>query len=281
MNIRSAIEDLYDLFQYDALPVVPTRWQGVDVSKQPAAEMREMLHVNLEADLRGIEDLQYYQNTIQPNLPWADNHFEERVCGYPINPGIEWANWPWGVNAEKSLNSVGMFNHNYMERYWPKIAGLCRIPTKSTEEFQWRMDLHLGDDAPLDEVHRGIRHKYGDLAGLVRDLAAEPDTRQAYLPVWFPEDTGDAHKGRKPCTLGYHFIMRRNKLDVVYYLRSCDFAHHFRDDVYLTIRLLHWVLTECRRMNPEVWKNVQMGKFVMQITSLHMFINDFRKEYPE
>lgn len=276
MSIRSAIEDLYDLFQYDSLPVVPTRWQGVDVSKQPAAEMREMLHVNLEADLRGIEDLQYYQNTIQPNLPWADNHFEERVCGYPINPGIEWANWPWGVNAEKSLGPTGLFNHNYMERYWPRFAGQARGNDPETYARNLRLHYH----APVPPRH-GIRHEYGDLAGLVRDLAAEPDTRQAYLPVWFPEDTGDAHKGRKPCTLGYHFIMRRNKLDVVYYLRSCDFAHHFRDDVYLTLRLLHWVLTECRRINPEVWKNVQMGKFVMQITSLHMFINDFRKEYPE
>lgn len=277
MSIRSAIEDLYDVFRYDALPVVPTRWQGVDVSKQPAAEMREMLHVNLEADLRGIEDLQYYQNTIQPNLPWADNHFEERVCGYPINPGIEWANWPWGVNAEKSLNQNGMFNHNYMERYWPKFARYVRGNTPN--EYQGHMDeARYGNTL---KARYGIGGEYGDLAGLVRDLAAEPDTRQAYLPVWFPEDTGDTHKGRKPCTLGYHFIMRRNKLDVVYYLRSCDFAHHFRDDVYLTIRLLHWILTECRRINPEVWKNVQMGKFVMQITSLHMFINDFRKEYPE
>lgn len=275
MSIRSAIEDLYDLFQYDALPVVPTRWQGVDVSKQPAAEMREMLHVNLEARLMGVEDLEVYRRAIQPNLPWADNHFEERVCGAPINPGIEYANWPWGTNAEKSLDSRGMFNHNYMERYWPRFA-VYSSSSPSKERDEWYCKTRA--DVP---AMRGIRHEYGDLFGLVRDLAAEPDTRQAYLPVWFPEDTGDSHKGRKPCTLGYHFIMRRNKLDVVYYLRSCDFAHHFRDDVYLTIRLLHWVLTECRRINPEVWKNVQMGKFVMQITSLHMFINDFRKEYPE
>src|SRR5690606_22865760 len=117
---------------------------------------------------------------------------------------------------------------------------------------------------------RGIRHEYGDLAGLVRDLAAEPDTRQAYLPVWFPEDTGDAHKGRKPCSLADHFIMRNGRLDVVYYLRSCDFAHHLGGDVYLTVRLLLWVLDECRKINFETWQHVTPGRFVMQITSLHM-----------
>jgi hypothetical protein len=276
-TLRSAISDLYEVFEYEAVPVIPTRWQGMDVSKQPAAEMREMLHVNMEARLMGVEDLEYYQKAIQPNLPWADNHFEERVCGYPINPGIEWANWPWGVNAEKSLDRNGYFNHNYMERYWPKLAGLVAGNTPN----EYRSNLNRKSYHTLNTPKHGIRHEYGDLAGLVRDLAAEPDTRQAYLPVWFPEDTGDAHKGRKPCTLGYHFIMRNSKIDVVYYLRSCDFAHHFRDDVYLTIRLLHWVLTECRRINPEAWKNVQMGKLVMQITSLHMFINDFRKEYSQ
>src|SRR5690606_35142844 len=126
---------------------------------------------------------------------------------------------------------------------------------------------------------QGIRHEYGDLWGLVRHLVAEPDTRQAYLPVWFPEDTGDAHNGRKPCTLGYHFIVRNGKMDVVYYLRSCDFANHFRDDIYLTARLLYWILSEARTQDPQTWEELQPGKIVVQITSLHMFINDFRKIY--
>lgn len=276
--MKKQIEDLYDVFQYDAQLVQPTRWQGQDVSSRPEASMMEMLHVNLEFPIRySGRFLEAYRQDIKPNLPWADNHFEERVCGYPINPGIEWANWPWGVNAEKSLDKNGMFNHNYMERYWPKRAGQVEGPTKTGLEWaekeasQW-----VSEQFPPNQ---GIRHRYGDLAGLVRSLASEPDTRQAYLPVWFPEDTGDAHTGRKPCTLGYHFIMRNNKLDVVYYLRSCDFAHHFRDDMYLTVRLLLWVLEECKRINLEAWDQVRPGKMVVQITSLHMFINDFRRLY--
>lgn len=268
--MKKQIADLYDVFQYDAEPIMPTRWQAFDVANMPEAKMMEMLHVNLDFKL-GHEDLPIYRDQIQPNLPWADDHFEERVCGYPINPGIEWKNWPWGSNAEKSLDKDGMFNHNYMERYWPRFARLSNKPTKTINDWMSRVRV----PRPM----KGIRHCYGDLAGLVRSLASEPDTRQAYLPVWFPEDTGDAHTGRKPCTLGYHFIMRNNKLDVVYYLRSCDFAHHFRDDMYLTVRLLLWVLEECKRINPEAWDQVRPGKMVVQITSLHMFINDFRRLY--
>lgn len=274
-NVRKVIKDLHEAFGWSAQQVKPTRWQGVDVSAQPAAMMYEDLHVNLIMSLGGLTGLAFYADAIQPNLPWADNHFNERVCGYPINPGIEWANWPWGVNAEKALDERGMFNHNYMERYWPAYAGESSCVSTRTPE-EWRSRMHAGYVPTV-----GIRHDYGDLASLVRDLAGEPDTRQAYLPVWFPEDTGDAHKGRKPCTLGYHFIMRNGKLDVTYYLRSCDFAHHFRDDMYLTVRLLLWVLDECRKLNPDVWNPVVPGHMVVQITSLHMFVNDFRRIYAE
>ena len=271
-GVSQAIKGVFENFLWGSETVRPTRWQGQDVTKQPAALMREDLHVSMQFDMAG-EALNFYALAIAPNLPWADNHFLERVCGYPINPGIEWANWSHGVNAEKSLNTSGMFNHNYMERYWPVFAGeSSNTPTRDSQDWQERMRTGYNPCY-------GIRHEYGDLAGLVRDLAGEPDTRQAYLPVWFPEDTGDAHKGRKPCTLGYHFIMRKGKLDVTYYLRSCDLANHFRDDVYLTVRLLLWVLDECRKLNPQVWNGVVPGKFNMHITSLHMFINDYRQQY--
>lgn len=273
--LKRMMKNVFEDFEWGSSLVKPTRWQGQDVSARPEAQMMEDLHVHLQANLCAVESLAFYRMMVEPNLPWADNHFAERVCGYPINPGIEWANWPWGVNAEKALDGKGQFNHNYMERYWPRIArnGIGE-PTRDVDEFKET----VGVEYPFA---RGIRHSYGDLGGLVRDLAHEPDTRQSYLPVWFPEDTGDAHKGRKPCTLGYHFIMRDGKLDVVYYLRSCDLAHHFRDDVYLTIRLLLWVLDECRKINPQVWDKVSPGRLVMQITSLHMFINDYRRLYPE
>jgi len=275
-GVSRAIKGVFENFRWFSELVRPTRWQGQDVSKMNAALMKEDLHVTMQFDMAG-EALNFYQMAIAPNLPWADNHFLERVCGYPINPGIEWANWSHGVNAEKSLDHHGQFNHNYMERYWPRKAGYL-FAMKDFMSFKLAENYVPEGSMP---VRRGLKHEYGDLAGLVRDLAGEPDTRQAYLPVWFPEDTGDAHKGRKPCTLGYHFIMRRGQLDVTYYLRSCDLANHFRDDVYLTVRLLLWVLDESRKLNPEVWNGVVPGKFTMHITSLHMFINDYRQQYGE
>jgi thymidylate synthase len=126
---------------------------------------------------------------------------------------------------------------------------------------------------------RGIKYEYGDLSDVVALLSSDPYTRQAYLPIWFPEDTGGGSK-RAPCTLGYHFIMRENKLDITYYIRSCDMLRHFRDDIYLTHRLALWVITQCMARNPK-WKEVEPGTFNMHITSLHIFANDWQSMFPQ
>lgn len=169
---------------------------------------------------------------------------------------------------------MGNFSHTYMERYWPKYAGYIR-PMKGED---WDKETY--------DINRGIRFDYGDLNDIVTLLIREPLTRQAYMPIFFPEDTGDVHSERKPCTLGYHFIVRDNKFHIVYGIRSCDFIRHFRDDIYLTVRLANWVLNKCREDDstraPEhrFWQNITLGSFVMHITSLHMFKNDHLKLFP-
>ena len=244
--------------------VAPTvegaRWQSV---KAPHP-MLELLNYSFTYD-RPTENLEFYCDQIHPNLPWADAHFtQERVSGDPINPGQTWRIWPYSNSADthrRSGEKDPQFDHSYAERYWPKAAG-------TTPEGV----LHSDSIAP----HKGVRFHYGDLDDLVTILANEPTTRQAYLPVWFPEDLGAAvQEKRVPCSLGYHFIMRENKLHCVYYLRSCDFVRHFRDDVYLTLRLQLWVLQQCRLARPEMdWDNVAPGTLTMHITSLHCFTTD-------
>ena len=250
---------------FPSTPIETGRWQGLDISDKPEMQMHEVMYYDFKVALQ-TENLEPYRQDIKPNLPWADDHFKERVCGYPINPGVEWANWGNSDSAETFLEQ-GKFNHNYMERYWPRHAGYVTSPTGVANDYEVKHLPHL--------VHQGIRHEYGDLEGVVRHLAKHPLTRQAYLPVWFPEDTGDVHEDRKPCTLGYHFMMRNGKLNIVYDIRSCDYVRHFRDDIYLTVRLLLWVLEECRTYNPEIWMNVVPGTFIMHISSLHMFRNDY------
>lgn len=276
-NFAKVVEQLEYQLQFRSHIVHTDYWQGVKISDKPDMATREVTHISFSVDFQDMMKNERgqmrgnYEGVLQydlkPNLPWADDHFNERVCGYPINPGKEWKKWPWGNSAEKFLDERGKFNHNYMERYWPKHAGFCANPTNTSEEFE-----SLG--AEHYPANRGILYEYGDLNEVVSLLADDPLTRQAYLPVWFPEDTGGGSK-RAPCTIGYHFIMRDGKLDINYHIRSCDFLRHFRDDVYLTSLLLLWILEKCKKINPEIWQDIKPGKFVMQIGSLHIFVNDY------
>lgn len=254
--------------------VVTERWQAQDVN----ATMCEFLHYQFRMALTAGTDIDEWQKLINANYPWAEDHFKERVCGWPLNPGIEWANWPWANKADKSRSKGGMFNHNYMERFWPKFADAYH-PTTTPQEFEEWM-TNVGQEPMM-----GLRHEYGDLGEMIQMLAEEPSTRQAYLPIWFPEDTSYANKGRKPCTLGYHFILRNGRLDITYHIRSCDFYRHFDDDVYMAVRLAIHVLQSCRIINPNVWNHVRLGELVMNITSLHMFLSDyqlmFKQQHPD
>lgn len=263
-------------------PITRGMWQGVDVSKKPDMATHELAHVAISVDLRGYNDLDWHRSIIKPNLPWADDHFEERVCGYPINPGTEWANWPWGSSADKFRDASGMFNHSYMERYWPKFAGHFSGPTKVADEF--KALLHKWGMTKEWPANHGIRHDYGDLNDVVGKLCSDPGTRQAILPIYFPEDTA-LKNARQPCSIYYHFIRNGEALDVVYAMRSCDFRRHWADDVYLTVRLLLWVLDKLkaddntRAPGHRQWQNVKPGEFVMHIANLHIFAADFVMMY--
>jgi thymidylate synthase len=179
------------------------------------------------------------QKEVGPNLPWAEDHFQERVSGDPLNPGEQYKNWPWYKQGVEDHKLDGKFSHTYMERYWPKTL-----------------------------MPGGIRFRTGDLGTLVRLLVERPHTRQAYLPIYFPEDLGASSDGhRVPCSLGYHFLIRESKLMVVYHMRSCDWYRYFRDDVYMTVRLGQWVA--------EKLEGVVMDTLTMHISNLHIFADEF------
>lgn len=258
MMIQTILND----FRKKSEIVSTERWQGVETNGRLDYMSKELLNYHVCVPLKS-ESLEYYRKELTPNLPWADGHFEERVCGQPINPGTEWANWPWAGSAAKHRKANEKFNHNYMERFWPKFAG-----HPMDQGFEVTMRQH--------PPHKGIYHTYGDLKDVVDYLVKEPHTRQAYLPIFFPEDTGFGDGGRKPCTLGYQFIMRDNVIHIYYPLRSCDFYKHFRDDVYLAIRLLMWVRDQCAKQDSK-WVDVKLGTITMHMTSFHLFYNDFVK----
>jgi hypothetical protein len=233
---------------YDYGYVVKTeRWQGV-VSPD---DMWEIMNHSFQMFIpHTIEEL---VEEIKPNLPWADNHLDERVGGLPLNPppSNEW--WPFNQNKNSEFKKEEKFSHTYPERIWPKKAPINNSTGKLTKQ-----------------ILKGIRYEYGDFNDVLDLLEREPFTRQAFLPIWFPEDTGAHHKERVPCTIGYHFMRRGDFLHVSYFIRSCDIMRHFRDDIYLACRKVLWVIEEMKKRDKS-WENVVPGYYAMHIVSLHCF----------
>ena len=254
--MKQQLAQLESEFITTARPVHTEKWQGVDIKDRPEAEMMEQLFVHFRAPVPA--DLPTLREEVKPNLPWADRHFElERVSGEPVNPGDTWREWPWANSADGHRTEGEQFNHSYSERFWPKHAGMTPGGRLT--------------DEPSPTL-KGIRYDYGDLGDVVELLRREINTRQAFLPVYFPEDTGSVHGSRVPCSIGYHFFHRNGFMHIGYWLRSCDIYRHMRDDVYLTSRLLLWVIDKLKADHPAI----KPGWLDMNITSLHCFINDFR-----
>jgi len=242
-------------------------WHSQKVEGIPQLVTREVRDVTLSFPLPTLmgDDAstctELIQSLIQPNLPWAEEHFLERVGGVPLNPPPSAANWPFAQQGHAAhTDAEEKFSHTYPERMWPKRAG-----REGTQR--------------ASDIHRGIRFAYGDLDDVVQLLRRSLYTRQAYLPIWFPEDTGAVHKERVPCSLGYHFLFRDGKLNVTYMIRSCDFVRHFRDDVYMAARLAQWV---CEQLPGGEWLDetpptIDLGDLTMHTMSMHIFQGDVAK----
>lgn len=214
------------------------------------AYTHELLHVTEAFRVPGLTE--QWARVVRPNLPWAEDHFQERVSGEPWNPAPSEQWWPFARRGNAEHKKDEVFSHTYPERYWPKVAGVncCSVEQCPSHKYG----------------NQGIRFAYGDLNDLVEILKQNVWSRQAYLPVWFPEDLTAARAGeRVPCSMGYHFMRVDGGMDCVYTMRSCDVVRFYRDDVYMAGRLLQWV---CHKIG------VPPGKLVVHIDNLHCFPGD-------
>lgn len=367
-SFSAAISVLSNKMIHQSRVVDSGNWQGVETKNHPEMQTHELLHTFFKVPLNGVCDQEHWATDTGASLPWANEHFAERVCGVGLNPDPSHVRWPWwdkqdssktvsypdvdernwsylaafidgdgsmDVRSEGTLKpriSIGQANHEFLNQLQQTFYGIGRLKDEDepnrksrfgTDMWYWvitrKAELNwvlpkiipylrlkrdrglelfeavtsLGEDKndlPLEvETQKfshtyserfwppqgyGIRYPFGNLDSLVHLLLKYPTTRQAYLPIFFPEDTGAVHGGRIPCTLGYHFLMRDGFMHVHYPIRSCDFVRHFRNDCYLTVRLLLWILERLKEKDPDRWGYVLPGMFSMWCGSLHVFRND-------
>ena len=105
---------------------------------------------------------------------------------------------------------------------------------------------------------------------VINELKIHPTSRQAIIEIHnnIIDIQNMGGNKRIPCSMFYQFLLRRDKLDVYYVMRSCDFLTHWPFDVWQAIHLLKFVAGMTK---------TEPGKLMHYITSLHAY----KKDMPE
>src|SRR5699024_8228651 len=118
-------------------PFNACKWQAVDISGSSAHDTYELLNTTLWLD---IPDNQHETEEMnEPDMPWSEGHFQERVAGKPVNPGDWHHRWPYHGNSESlhQRDAAKRYDHNYMERFWPKQAVMADNDKRGS--WDWRI----------------------------------------------------------------------------------------------------------------------------------------------
>lgn len=236
-DFSEAINEIRRDLKEMGVVVHPQTMQNKQVADDPdyeTLELQNYIYTVLDTDL----------SKLNPTQPWADQEFIERTCGVQSNPGEAWKLradvWTeflvdrqyFDIEKGKTV-TIPEFDYTYSERYTP-----------------W----HGGDRNQIDYI--------------VEELKKHPDSRQLFMSVWNPIiDIRNLGIHRVPCSLGYLFQNRGGELHVTYLMRSCDFATHFQNDLYLTTRLRNLIASET---------GLKPGRFTHWIGSFHIYQKDVK-----
>lgn len=206
-------------------------YQDKDVSENAGFETKELLGYSYS--LTEWDD----KTSLLTSMPhlggkavnYCYRESRERVTPEIINPGMSWTERK--EVWEQFLTPEGKFHYTYNERF---------------------------NDG--DQIHR-----------VIRELIDKPHTRQAIMTVYDKHnDIGNwGGSQRVPCSMYYHFLRRgRDRLTLIYSMRSCDLYTHFPIDMVLAIQMLIFVSSSV---------GLVPHRFVHFIDSLHAFKKDWSK----
>ena len=122
-------------------------------------------------------------------------------------------------------------------------------------------------------------YTYSERINYVRQLdnaiAALKDdihTRRAMIMIFQPEDTMESmgYQTRIPCSISYQFLIRNNKLMILYYIRSNDYFKHFAIDIWLTHAIQEYICPQLQGTYP----GLKVGPLNYYAGSFHAYNED-------
>ena len=168
---------------------------------------------------------------------YCEQEIKDRTCGEALNPGNSYKIRMdlWQALMSKDEEKVNKFDYTYSER--------------------------INNLKQLDNA----------IAALKEDI----HSRRSLISIWDPKDSCDVagFSTRVPCSISYQFLIRNNKLMVLYYIRSNDYFKHFVIDIWLTHALQEYV----RQQVLDVYPNLKCGSLNYYGGSMHAYNDDLSK----
>lgn len=232
LNCNEAITDIGRELKKCATAVHTQTMQNKQIADNPDFETKE-----IQAFEFCIINTDDKDQMPQATLEWLHAEFKERVSPHFENPG----------EAYKLRLEVW---EEFLVDKFPN----SQLPSEQTEKTR------------VFEYTYNERIQW-QLEAVFNELKLHPESRQAIIEVHDRRiDQFKMGKERIPCSMFYQFMVRDGKLDVIYVMRSSDFATHFQNDI--------WLADELRRHFAKAL-GLPIGKFIMFVSSLHVYRKDW------
>ena len=160
---------------------------------------------------------------------------------------------------------------------WCRAEFLERVGEAVNPGFAWKLREDVWREF-LVKYNNGVYFEYTyserlsyQIDAIVAELTKNPETRQAIMQIHDRRiDQARMGKKRVPCSMFYHFMFRNRKLDMIYNMRSSDFITHFQNDIWLAMEMQSYIAEHVKNVGKK-----RIGKFIMQVSSLHVYKKDW------
>lgn len=250
--LEAMLETERDLYEM-GITVHPQTMQDKNVADDPDYETKEVRGygfkiVDWELDLPHIKKVisHFFPEQCDDVLTYILQEFRDRVGDKPSNPGISW------IHRQKLWSEFiygGKFAYTYSERINPQLKII-------TNELRGNPETRQG----IINIHSNISP---DVEKTIEDTSRSLN---------FVCMSADLHYigggGRIPCSMYYQIMIREEKIDLIYTMRSCDLLVHFPIDISLALLLQDWFVHELK---------YKVGTFTYFTGSLHAYQKDLKE----
>jgi thymidylate synthase len=154
---------------------------------------------------------------------------------------------------------------------------ISETPLNPGNSYLIRQDMWqkfiVGEENKFDYTYS--ERLYWQFENIIQNLKEDIHSRQAFIQIFQSNIDNNKLGGdsRIPCSTDYQFLIRNNRLYCIYHMRSSDYFGHFPIDIYLSTRLMEYLIDRLKEFYPEL----KIGSLIFFAGSFHAYNWDLKK----